>query len=180
VRTLIVALTAHAMVGDAERCIEAGMDAYLTKPLRRERLMAALAEAAGPAQADRTARAAAASDGAADFPPLDMRALTETLGGDRELLQTLSEMFLESLPAMLERLCKAVSAGDVTEVEASTHALRGAIANFHARPAMAALVSLERIAIERQTGSLATGLAQVTREVERAAQALAEAMREAV
>ena len=79
--TPIVALTAHAMIGDEERCLDAGMDAYLSKPLRRERLSAVLEQVTAlgePAEASPRARKAKAG---ASAPAVDAGALLDTVGG---------------------------------------------------------------------------------------------------
>jgi len=85
-------------------------------------------------------------------------------------------MFLESLPGMQERLRVAVEARDATEVVAAAHALRGVISNFHARPSVEALSTLERAAAGGQLDALPASHEQARMEVERAAAALRDAL----
>jgi PAS domain S-box-containing protein len=176
-RTPVVALTAHAMIGDEERCLDAGMDAYLSKPLRRERLTAVLEQVtAGPeGDDDRVARARPQRAGSL-AQAVDTDALLDTVGGDQELLAHLCSMFLESLPGLQLRLREAVDAGDSREVVAAAHALRGVISNFHARPSVEALSTLERTAAEGHLDALRAGHEHASSELERAATALREAM----
>src|SRR5207237_10635666 len=81
----IVAMTAHAMTGDRERCLEAGMDGYVSKPIQASELLAAIARFA-PAPAVTAASAVAAGSSTAGDAPDWNRAL-DRLGGDRELLE---------------------------------------------------------------------------------------------
>jgi CheY-like chemotaxis protein len=176
VRTPIVALTAHAMIGDEERCLAAGMDAYLSKPLRRERLAAVLDQFSTPEGSGEAAVRARGARSAPTLAAVDTSALLSTVGGDQELLSHLCSMFLESLPDMQQRLRSAVDNGHLQEVIAAAHALRGVISNFHARPSVEALMTRERTATEGDLETLAAGHAHACSEVERAAAALREAV----
>jgi hypothetical protein len=77
---------------------------------------------------------------------------------------------------MQERLRAAVEAGCAQEVVAATHALRGALLNFHARPSVEALSTLERCAAEGSVEAIGAGYQHARSEVERAAAALREAV----
>ncbi len=175
-RTPIVALTAHAMIGDEERCLAAGMDAYLSKPLRRERLAAVLEQMTPARDGTDPVGRGRGTRPAASAPVVDTAALLDTVGGDPAMLSHLCALFLESLPAMLERLRSAVEDGRADEVAAAAHALRGVISNFHARPSVEALSTLERAAAEGRLERLAAAHQHVRSEVDRAAAALRAAM----
>jgi PAS domain S-box-containing protein len=180
--TPIVALTAHAMIGDEERCLQAGMDAYLSKPLRRQQLTALLERITAPADMqDSTPRVDVVHPvhpAASTALAVDTAALLETVDGDQDLLSHLCSMFLDSLPGMQERLRLAVEAADPREVVAAAHALRGVISNFHARPAVEALSMLEHIAAGQgmDPGRLQAAHSEACTEVGRACLALREAM----
>ena len=172
--TPIVALTAHAMIGDEERCLAAGMDAYLSKPLRRKRLAAVLEEVTSAHEGKPALPRGHGTRPTAGLAAIDTNALLDTVGGDHELLSHLCLMFLESLPGMQDQLRAAVDAGSAQDVIAAAHALRGMISNFHARAAVEALSTLERTAVEGRLDTLGAGHQHACREVERAASALRE------
>ena len=123
----IVALTAHAMEGDLDHCLKAGMDGYVTKPVEADRLVEAV-EAAGGS--------------------FDPHVAAARLGGDRRLLRDLLEIFLAECPVMVSNIRRAIDASDPTALRRAAHALKGSVANFAApRPFDAAQV-LERMGID--------------------------------
>jgi len=138
-RVPIVAMTAHAMKGDRERCLEAGMDEYLTKPLDSRRLCQVVESLA---------------DGApvADGVPVDEGAavaLSEhvlaRVGGDRQLLAEISRLFVDDAPQHLTKIQKAIETRDGEALRRAAHALKGAAANFEAESVVAAARQLEEI-----------------------------------
>jgi signal transduction histidine kinase/CheY-like chemotaxis protein len=116
----IVAMTAHAMIGDRERCLAAGMDDYLSKPINRERLFA-IVEGASPG-----------GEGPPGNPSLDRESLLNRLGGDEELLQDVLRIFLEDAPAQISALEQAILARDAERIRVAAHALKGAAGNLSA------------------------------------------------
>jgi PAS domain S-box-containing protein len=124
----IVALTAHAMKGDREGCLAAGMDAYLSKPIQEKELLRVLDEIA--------LRLPAADGNAADVPgPLDVTAALEGAGGDRELLGELAGILLNEFPGALAGLHTAVAEQDAGRLHVLAHKLKGTLAVFHAAEA---------------------------------------------
>jgi len=122
----IIAVPAHAMKGDRERCLAAGMDGYLAKPLRGKDLDAEMARVLG----SRIAPAADPSD-----PPevhLDRASLLARVEGDRELLRELAAIFVEEGPRLLDSIRNAVWAEDAAEVAQTAHALTGCASNLGA------------------------------------------------
>jgi len=113
----IFAMTAHAMKGDRERCLEAGMDGYITKPVRFsdiEQTLSGLATA--PAPLPKPAAEAASWNKA--------EALAR-IGDDTELLQELCQIFLEESPKLMLKLQQAMAAGDSDAVMRAAHSLKG-------------------------------------------------------
>ena len=126
----IVAMTAHNMKGDRERCLDAGMDGYLSKPINRKELEAAIAGAA-KGQIHK-GRITDADKRMGDFPvdralSWDAAQALERVGGDEELLFEVVEIFINEAPKALTRLRQALSCGDAEAVERVAHGLKGEI-----------------------------------------------------
>lgn len=128
----IVAMTAYATKGDRERCLAAGMDAYVTKPVQARVLFETLAEVTAPAVADDAVR-----------PVVDLTEALTRVDGDRELLTTLVGLFLERIPRAVTAMQEALAAGDARTLERTAHSLRGSAAIFSAHAVVAAAEKLE-------------------------------------
>jgi CheY-like chemotaxis protein/HPt (histidine-containing phosphotransfer) domain-containing protein len=123
--THIVAMTAHAMSGDSERCLLAGMDAYLSKPLNKELLLNAVASVddQGPVAT------AALSFGR----PLFSRAtMLDNLGGDTELLDRVTTLFKENTPVYIAQMRHAIAQRDGPALKMSAHTLLSSLELFGA------------------------------------------------
>jgi two-component system, sensor histidine kinase and response regulator len=143
-RIPIIAMTAHAMKGDDERCFAAGMDDYLTKPIRTEELMAVL-EKVGMRKVGREARQGPAKV-RVDAKFVDVAAALERLGGDRELYYELVEVFRTECPGIAEEIRRAIEGRDSKTLERGAHTLRGSSSNLGAIGVSEAARELEKLA----------------------------------
>ena len=122
----IIAMTAHAMKGDRARCIAAGMDGYVTKPINLEEVTAAIL-AALHITPERDTSLDHRSREILEIGEVswDMSKTLEQLGGDETLLQEVMDIFLEQAPKHLEALRLAVAQGQAERVETTAHTLKG-------------------------------------------------------
>jgi len=150
-RIPIIAMTAHAMKGDDERCFAAGMDDYLTKPIRSEELIAALDKAANRKAARQVKLQPTTSQQLSGVIELD--AALERLGGDRELYGELVDVFRKECPAVIEEMRRAIASGDAKTLGRGAHTLRGAASNLGAACVSEAAAETERRANSEGIGS---------------------------
>jgi signal transduction histidine kinase/CheY-like chemotaxis protein/HPt (histidine-containing phosphotransfer) domain-containing protein len=126
----IIAMTAHAMQGDRERCMEAGMNDYITKPVDPKALAEAL-ERWLPKETVPVSPEAASSVSArkTESPVFDKAGMIARLMDDEELTRVIAEGFLEDIPRQMEALRGCLVAGDAAATERQAHTIKGAAAN---------------------------------------------------
>ena len=138
-RVPIVAMTAHAMQGDRERCLAAGMDGYVAKPLRPKELFEVIARLTAPAVS--TPETPADPEEEQDI--LDRKTLWERVAGDTDLLREIIELFLADCPERLLELQQALTRQDCPALARAAHRLKGALGNISANHALAAVRRVE-------------------------------------
>jgi CheY-like chemotaxis protein/HPt (histidine-containing phosphotransfer) domain-containing protein len=172
----VVAMTAHAMAGDRESCLEAGMDDYVSKPIDPRVLAEVIARwlSATPTSRPRPTpiRPVAAEPPAdqTDVPTYDHDGVLERLMGDESLVREVISMFLEDTPRQMDALARALQAGDATAVRRLAHTVKGAAGNVGAQVVQAAALRLEQASESgdmKETGAARTALEQAMLEFSR-------------
>ena len=126
----VIAMTANAMKGDREKCIAAGMDDYISKPVKPKGLMEMVQRWAGK----KVIRPVVGMDRYPSDPelPVDLRRLRGFTGGDKEFENEIIDLFLKDTSQHLVRLERAIHEGNSSDVEAAAHSIEGAAANMGA------------------------------------------------
>jgi PAS domain S-box-containing protein len=139
----IVAMTAHAMQGDRERCLEVGMDEYLSKPLDPKIFLQTVERIALSGD-----KSGAEPDVREPEQTADESTLLARFSGDRKLVLTLVTAFRKDCPRMVSRIRSAIRARDASTLADAAHALKGSIGNFGSSAAFETTREVEKLARE--------------------------------
>jgi signal transduction histidine kinase/HPt (histidine-containing phosphotransfer) domain-containing protein len=178
-RLPIIAMTANALKGDRERCLGAGMDGYVSKPVQAEKLYAEIERVIPVSiktieQGDRVRSAKSQKNalGVDVEPAFDHVAALARASDDPELLMEIAGMFLSDYPRRMSAIKEAIACGDCEALGFAAHTLKGVVGNFHAQAALEAAQRLETMADKGDLTRLDVALATLEAEIERFSQAL--------
>jgi two-component system sensor histidine kinase/response regulator len=176
----IIAMTAHALKGDRERCLEAGMDAYVAKPVQSRLLFEAI---------DSVTIAEPSTDAATPTPTEQMKLDTEVfdheaalamIDGDLELFQELVALFMSESANLLDQIRGSLAQHDANALERSAHSLKGSVGAFRAESARLAAQKLEDLGRQGDFEQAEGACEELETEVVRLKAALAEYQKESV
>ncbi|OFV99814.1 MAG: hypothetical protein A3F68_05045 [Acidobacteria bacterium RIFCSPLOWO2_12_FULL_54_10] len=158
----IFAMTAHALKGDEERCLQAGMDRYLTKPLDTAKLYEAIDNLCGVQVQTKVRRPEVTESNQV----VDHKQLLERMNGDEDLLREAVTVFLQDYPKRLAEMSDALAIRDTEALERAAHTLRGAVGNFATGRAFAAAMELEEMGKLGRLDQADSAYALLRREIE--------------
>ncbi|MBZ5592429.1 MAG: response regulator [Acidobacteriia bacterium] len=167
----IVAMTAHAMQGDRERCLDAGMNDYVPKPLSRQLLTEVLARWLPGVKGDRGASKTAEVK-TIQKPIWDKAGLLDRIMDDPELAKTAVETFLGDIPQQIQALKDYLEANDVSGVESQAHTIKGASATVGGEALCALAFEIENASRAGDLRSVAGSLDDLEREFVRLKEAM--------
>jgi CheY-like chemotaxis protein len=144
-RVPIIAMTAHALKGDRERCLDAGMDGYIAKPIHAEELFETIERVFSDRKSAKPAEDASPGQG------INWAEALKTTRGNRATLNAMAEAALEEIPRLMAAIRQAVAQGDRIQLRLSAHTLKGSIRYFGASQAFQYAARLEELG---QEGSL--------------------------
>jgi CheY-like chemotaxis protein len=158
-RTPILAMTANAMSGDRERCLQAGMDGYVSKPIRAEEMFNSIEQAlsGGIFTAEIVAQTGPGPAAEFDYSAALARA-------DQEVLEIIGDLVLEDCPRLLSDLVKAVAEGDQELIKRSVHTLKGMLGNFGETPALKIAEKADMLASTGRLADLPSYLPEIEAE----------------
>ncbi len=174
-RIPIIALTARAMKGDKEECLNAGMDGYVSKPLKLEELLAAIAKA-DSGKENENSTGACPLHGEEKNEVFDRSLAVNGIAGDLNLYAEIVKIFTDSCPHMISQIREAIHQGNASELERGAHALKGSASNFGAKTTINLAQKLETFGKSRALSTAKDVFAELEIEIKCLTKALEESL----
>lgn len=175
-RNIIIAMTAHAMTGDRERCIKAGIDDYIAKPIEPEELFDIIKKWIKPKiEGIETVHSDTAPKGDTELqqkageenPPVDMKKAMSRVGDDMTFYKEMVNEFINYIPEKLNLISEGIKAGDFDAVQKNAHSIKGAAGNLSAVRLHSLSLELENKGREKDASNAEDLVAELNRELKR-------------
>ena len=176
----IIAMTANAMKGDREKCLESGMDDYVSKPINVEELFGVIEKFSRKLKDHKKKK---------PFPSLkktetvskevfDLSKAMEVVAGNKEIFKEIANIFLESSPASVAQIKEAIAGDDALALEHAAHSLKGSVGHFGARRTFEAAYNLEKLGREKEMGEADNAFSKLEKELSALRPEMKTALRE--